>query len=379
MRKIFILFSSILFAILGFSIASIYYLNFYPKNKPAIAQNTEKQTVVYEESVITKSVKNALPSVVTVGIDTVINSSPDYQINPFNPFSPPVQIPGQKQEVNQNIASGFIASSDGLIITNKHVVLDTQASYRIITSDGKKYNVADIYRDPLNDIAILKINSSGLKPLTLGDSSNLQLGQMAIAIGTPLGQFQNTVSLGIVSGLKRGITAGSPYQGSVETLNNVIQTDAPISPGNSGGPLLDSKGEVIGINTAIAEGGQNIGFAIPVNVVKTVLSNFTRNGSSFQQPFLGIRYQMISPQDASSSNTQAGAYVVEVISGSPADHAGIKKGDVITEFAGKKIQGNNSDELSALVLQRKTGETIPVTIIRNGKTSNLQVTLEAAK
>ena len=179
--------------------------------------------------------------------------------------------------MDQNIGSGFIVSPDGLIITSKHVVSDTGATYKIITNDNKTYNVEKIYRDPSNDVAILKINPpSGTKltPLSLGDSTNLTLGQTVIAIGTSLGEFTNTVTSGIVSGLGRGITAGSPFQGYVEKLDNAIQTDAPINPGNSGGPLLNSSGQVIGINTAIAQNGQNIAFAIPVNVIKTVLTRY---------------------------------------------------------------------------------------------------------
>src|SRR3989344_3701139 len=198
---------------------------------------SQKQTVVYEESVITRGVEDSLPSVVTVGISTTINL--------FSPFE---RIPGQQQQVEQNIGSGFITSADGLIITNRHVVSDTSASYQVLTNDNKKYNVEKIYRDSLNDLAILKINATGLKPLKLGDSNNLKLGQLVVAIGTPLGEFTNTVTSGIISGLGRGITAGSPFEGFVEKLDNVIQTDAAISPGNSGGPLLNSKGEVIGVN-----------------------------------------------------------------------------------------------------------------------------------
>src|SRR3990167_3625192 len=236
---------------------------------PNTVNNTiEKQTVVYQESVITKVVEQTLPSVVTVGISKTASSQDLFEIDPFNPFSPLRRVPGQQKKIERNIGSDFIISTDGLIITNKHVVSDTEAVYQILTNDKKKYNVEKIYRDPLNDLAILKINASNFKPLKLGNSSKLKLGQLVIAIGTPLGEFTNTVTSGIISGLGRGITAGSPFEGYVEKLDNVIQTDAAISPGNSGGPLLNSKGEVIGVNAAIAQEGQNIGFAIPVNIVK---------------------------------------------------------------------------------------------------------------
>ena len=177
--------------------------------------------------------------------------------------------------INQDIASGFIVSSNGVIVTSRHAVSDSTLTYSVVTSDNKSYPVVSIYQDPNNDVAVLKINATGLTPVVLGDSSNLELGQTVIAIGDQLGQFPNTVTTGVISGLGRGITAGSPYSNYVENLNNVIQTDAPINPGNSGGPLLNVQGQVIGINTAADVQGQNIAFAIPVNVVKTTLSNYS--------------------------------------------------------------------------------------------------------
>lgn len=338
---------------------------------------TGPQTVVYENSVITQVVKKSLPSVVTVNITTAA-SQPSFQFNPFNPFSQPQPNSGSQQPVNESIGSGFIVTGDGLIVTNKHVVSDTSATYQVITNDGKKYPVTKIYRDPLNDLSILKINALGLTPLPLGDSSNLELGQLVVAIGTPLGQFPNTVTSGIISGLGRGIAAGSPLGGSVEQLDNVIQTDAAISPGNSGGPLLDSAGRVIGINTAIAQGGQNIGFAIPVNVIKTLLQNFQAQGENFQQPFLGVRYTMVNSQDASANGIVPGAYVADVVSGSPAEKAGIQAGDVITAFNGQKIQGTDSQQLTRLILQKKVGDTVTITLWRNGSSLSKQVTLASA-
>lgn len=221
---------------------------------------------------ITSVVATTVPSVVTIKISQQIT---DYSIefDPFNPFSPFSQVP-QTHQQSQNIGSGFIVGANGTIITNKHVVADMSASYSVITSDKKDYHVQKIYRDPQNDIAVLQIAATGLSPITLGDSSHLLLGENVIAIGTPLGEFTNTVTSGIISGLGRGITTGSRYEGYVEKLDNVIQTDAAINPGNSGGPLLTTTGEVIGINTAVAQQGQNIGFAIPVTIVKEVLARY---------------------------------------------------------------------------------------------------------
>jgi len=273
MKKIMFLIIALVFA---FLLGRYIQVNESYASLPQTSSSEVTPQITPEELAIENVVKESLPSVVTVRISTVTTGSA-VQFDPFNPFSTFKTTPRQVQQVNQNIGSGFIVSPDGLIITSKHVVSDTSATYKIITNDNKTYNVEKIYRDPSNDVAILKINPpSGTKltPLSLGDSTNLTLGQTVIAIGTPLGEFTNTVTSGIISGLGRGITAGSPFQGYVEKLDNVIQTDVPINPGNSGGPLLNSSGQVIGINTAIAQNGQNIGFSIPVNVIKMVLARY---------------------------------------------------------------------------------------------------------
>jgi len=374
----------LLLAILIVSIAAIYQkgiikTNFFPFNNiqtPKLSSSSEKKVVVYEESVITKIVEEALPSVVTIGVKKTIATGDFFTIDPFDFFSPFRRIPGQQRKIEQNIGSGFIISDDGLILTNKHVVSDTEATYQVLTYDKKKYDVEKIYRDPLNDLAILKINpKEKLKPLKLGDSSNLKLGQLVIAIGTPLGEFTNTVTSGIISGLGRGITAGSPLEGYVEKLDNVIQTDAAINPGNSGGPLLNSSGEVIGINTAIAAEGQNIGFAIPINVAKELIKNFEKRGGVFERPFLGVRYKMIDRQTALLNDVVEGAYVVEVVKGSPAEKAGIEVEDIITEFDGKKIKGSDDQSLAKLILEKRIGETVSLKVWRNGETITLSVTL----
>lgn len=344
-------------------------------------QEKEKQIVVYEESVITQVVEQSLPSVVTIGINTVISSNDFFTIDPFDPFSPFKRIPGKKEKIEKNIGSGFIISEDGLIITNKHVVSDEEATYQVLTNDKKKFTVEKIYRDPLNDLAILKINpqSKNLKPLKLGDSNNLKLGQMVIAIGTPLGEFTNTVTTGIISGLGRGITAGSPFEGFVEKLDNVIQTDAAINPGNSGGPLLNSKGEVIGVNTAIASEGQNIGFALPVNIVKDLIDNFNKRGGSFEKPFLGVRYQMIDKQTAILNGVVEGAYIIEVVKNSPAEKAGLQEEDIITEFDGKKITSDDTQNLAKLILEKKVGDKVTLKIFRDKKIITKTVVLEKSQ
>lgn len=332
------------------------------------------KTIVSEESVVTNVVSKSIPSVVTVAIKSTTTGG-NFYFDPFNPFGGIQQAPQQQQNINQNIGSGFTVSPDGLIITNKHVVSDTSATYQVLTNDNQKYDVQQIYRDPLNDLAILKINAANLKPLPLGDSANLKLGQISIAIGTPLGEFTNTVTTGIVSGLGRGITAGSPYEGFVEKLDNVIQTSAALSPGNSGGPLLNSSGEVIGVNTAIAQGGQNIAFAIPVNVVKSLLDNFQKRGGSFAMPYLGVRYEMIDRQTAIMNKLPEGAYVESVVTGSPAEKAEIQADDVIVEINGQKISSASGQDLAARAADLQIGQTVDVKLWRSGKEMTLKLTV----
>lgn len=343
-----------------------------------------KVKVVTEESVTINIVKKYGPSVVTVvGKSTAQpqQSSP-FGFSPFPFFGfgsngPSIQQP---QAQSESIGSGFIVTSNGMLVTNKHVVADTTMTYQVITSDGKKYDVRHIYRDPLNDVALLKIDpnqnpAKKLIPLTLGNSSHLQVGQYVVAIGTALGQFRNTVTTGVISGLGRGITAGSPYEGSVEQLSNVIQTDAAINPGNSGGPLFNSSGEVIGVNTAVSQNGQNIGFAIPINVITDALKNYQKNGK-IERPFLGISYSLLSKNTAVINNLPVGAYIQDISQGSPAEKAGLQQGDVITKIDGKQINDNNT--LASVISKDKVGQTISITIYRNNKTQTLQATLEAA-
>ncbi len=225
-----------------------------------------------ENSSIVQAIEKAIPSVVTIkATKTIRTYSLEYDpSNPFRPFRRSSQA--ELEEIEQNIGSGFVVGPQGLVLTNKHVVLDPTISYFVITHDGKEYHVQGMHADPSNDLAILKINATNLTPITLGDSADLKLGETVIAIGTPLGEFTNTVTSGIISGLGRGVTAGSRFEGYVERLDNVIQTDAAINPGNSGGPLINIRGEVIGINTAIAGDAEGIGFAIPVNVINEFLN-----------------------------------------------------------------------------------------------------------
>ena len=252
-------------------------------------------------------------------------------------------------------------------MTNKHVVNDTSLKYSVTTNNGKTYSVQKIYRDPLNDIAIIQINPSDnagntLKPVRMGDSSRLQVGQLAIAIGTALGEFNNTVTTGVISGLGRGITAGSQLEGTVEELSDVIQTDAAINPGNSGGPLLNASGQVIGVNTAVSQSGQNIGFALPINKIKDSINNFNSTGQ-FNRPYLGVAYQVITRDMALRNDLPEGAYIQTVVAGSAADKAGIKVGDIIEKVDGEKLVAGKV-ELSTLIGRKKVGDSMTLVIYR---------------
>ncbi len=342
--------------------------------------------VVSEQSATISDVKKVGPSVVTVEEytppQTLNNNS--FNFGPFQIFGfglPQQQTPQSQAPQVSAIGSGFIVSSDGLIVTSKHVVADpAPATYDVITSTGKKYTVKNIYRDPLNDIAILKIDpnqnpGTTLTPVVMGDSSKLQVGQFVVAIGTALGEFRNTVTTGVISGLGRTVTAGDQFQGYVENLNNVIQTDAAINPGNSGGPLVDSNADVIGINTAIAQNGQNIGFALPINIVKDAITNFNKTGQ-FNRPYLGVTYTTLSQQMALLNDVVQGAYIRSVVAGSPAEKAGIQQGDIIVKFDGEAVTEKN--DLAGIIAKKKPGDTVSITVWRNGKTVDLTATLGTA-
>lgn len=338
---------------------------FFPK-----ISNVVQEKVANNSDGVVGVVKKVGPSVVTVSA-----SAPVRQIIQFSPFGGFTQ--GTQGGTEQDIGSGFVVSSDGLIVTNKHVVADTTLNYKVSTSDGKTYDVKEIKKDPNNDIAVIKINATGLTPVILGDSGNLQVGQFVIAIGTALGEFRNTVTTGVISGLGRGISAGDNLQGYIERLDNVIQTDAAINPGNSGGPLLDSSGQVVGINVAVAQGANNIAFSIPINTVKDALNTFKTTGKFPAKAFLGVEYQLFSKQAALMNNVPQGMYIANVVSGSPAEKAGIQVGDIIYKVDGNSVT-DSSEALSKIIAGKKPGDIISLDIWRNGETQNLKVILNEA-
>jgi S1-C subfamily serine protease len=333
------------------------YLPFVDRFVPQSAQEGTKyveKKVLKEESVVIDVAEKTSPSVVTVSI------SKTEQVPLFGFFG----LRTEQRQIEQDIGSGFVVEQ-GLIVTNRHVVSDQAASYRILTKDEQVYEVQDIYRDPVNDLAILKIDAD-IQPLVLGDSDQIKVGQLAIAIGTALGEYRHTVTTGVISGLGRGVTAGSPLQGYVEELDNVIQTDAAINPGNSGGPLLNSAGQVIGVNVAVAGGAENIGFALPINVVKESLQNFEQTGE-FDRPFLGVEYQIISERSALLNEVPQGAYIRGVVSGSSADQAGLQEGDIITHLDGQRIT-EDGKTIAEIINQKRVGEQIEIEYWQDGET-----------
>lgn len=367
--------------------------------KIAQSQNVQPDTYVslvsYEQAII-DAVKKANPSVVSIIISKDMPVYEQYYTNPFGDMQDPFgffgndfnfQIPQlrqkgtQKQEVGGG--SGFLVSEDGLILTNKHVVSDKQAEYTVLTNDAKKYSAKVLALDPAQDLAIIKIsNADGTKftPLTLGDSSGIQIGQGVIAIGNALGEFRNTVSVGIVSGLSRTISAfGSA--GFSETLEDIIQTDAAINPGNSGGPLLNLRGEVIGINTAVAQGAQSIGFTIPINRAKRDIEQVKKT-NKISYPFLGVRYILVNSDVKEKYNLSVdyGALVLKgdkgepaVTSGSAAEKAGLKEKDLILETNGQKITQDNS--MAKIISNYNPGDKITLKVLRDGKEINIDVVL----
>ncbi len=340
--------------------------NLLGKTPPKVEPNavTQTQKVVSEESVVIDVVKKVSPSVVSIVVEQRL-------FNPFDPFS-------VGRTTQSGIGTGFVISEDGLILTNRHVVADDNERYFVILPDSDvntKIPVSKIYRDPFNDLAIIKIDKTGLKAAELGDSSKLQVGQLVVAIGNALGRFDNTVTKGVISGLGRGVAPIDPSTGIAERLDDLIQTDAAINPGNSGGPLVNSSGQVIGVNTATA-GAENIGFAIPINIAKELIADFKATGK-ISRPFLGVRYTHIAKDVALINEVPEGELIREVVAGSAADKAGIKVGDIIVSADGKKL--TDSTTLATVIRSKKVGQTLNLSVWRDGKMIEVAAVLGEAE
>lgn len=371
------------------------FINSMSRLSPQASPNGQRVAVtpqIGQESSVVDAVKKAKPAVVSIVISKDIPIIERYydenQSDPFNqffgmPFN--FQMPQYRQNGTQQQeiggGSGFLVSSDGLIVTNKHVVSDETADYTVFTNDGKKHTATVVARDPVNDLAVIKIDGTGYPYLQFGNSDQLEAGQSVIAIGNALAQFQNTVSVGVISGLSRSITAGDGT-GSSENLENVIQTDAAINPGNSGGPLLSLDGTVIGVNVAIVQGSQNIGFALPSSIAKNVVESVKKTGK-IVRPYLGVRYVQINADIKQKNNLTVdyGALITRgatrdelaILPGSPADKAGLVENDIILEFDGTKLDDTHS--LSTLTRQKNVGDTITLKILHQGTEKTVQVKL----
>jgi len=323
--------------------------------KQPYAQNFVTQEVVQEESKIVDVVDKVSPAVVSIVVKTV----------DFDFFSGPITD-------ESGIGTGFIVDSGGLIVTNSHVVDNVNGEYSVVLKDGTSYEVDKIHLDQQNDLAILEVTARDLPKVDLGDSDKLKVGQKAIAIGNALGQFQNTVTVGVVSGIGRSITASGGFGLGAKTYESVIQTDAAINPGNSGGPLLNISGQVIGINVATSSGADNISFAIPVNMLKPVLEGFVKEGR-IVKPYLGVSYTMISKEIASIRRLPEGAFVSRVAKDTPADKAGLQRGDIITKFEGKAL--TTAYSLGQAIAKHKVGDEVTLVVDRSGEAKDFKVIL----
>lgn len=327
---------------------------------------TEK-FVLEESSKVTDVAESVSPSVVSI---TASGTGVDFFGRTFQ---------------SKSGGTGFIITSDGLVISNKHVVSDESASYKVVTSDGQSYDAKVLAKDPLNDLAVLKIEASGLRVVELGNSDDLKIGQFVVAIGNALGEFSNSVTTGVISAKERQIQAAAGG-GVVENLSGLLQTDAAINPGNSGGPLVNLAGQVVGINTAIAGNAENIGFAIPINVVKKAIQSVKETGE-IKRPQLGIRYLPITKDFAKLNQLPVdhGALIVRgeqrgelaVVPGSPADKAGLLEDDIVTKINDDEI--NDRTNLVDLLARHEIGEKVTLTVLHKGDIKRVDVVLAELK
>ncbi len=350
-----------------------------PGKNDTVANSTtvQKQVISSESDLVRDIAKNVGAAVVSVNVSSQVTAQ---------------DVFGNAAPVQQEGAgTGVIINTDGTVITNRHVVPAGTTKVSVTLSDGTELTDVDVLgrtndSDPL-DVAFLKIKDTKGKTLIaakIGDSSRVQVGDRVIAIGNALGQFQNTVTSGIISGFGRSIQAGDQSRGSVETLQNLFQTDAAINEGNSGGPLVNTSGEVIGINTAIAGNAQSVGFAIPANDLKGLIASVLKKGK-LERPYLGVRYVAITDSIAYEYNlpVKRGAYVAaanrretSVVAGSPAEKAGLKEKDIITQIDDTKLDEKNS--LISVLGQKNVGDSVKLHILRDGHEQTLTANLDAA-
>ena len=353
-------------------------------NKPQTTVSTvsaegyyQGNSVEFEETSVANIVSKVTPAVVSIICESRTTNIRYYSF--FDYY-------GGGSSTQQSAGTGMIVSSDGYVMTNKHVI-EGATKVQIVTDAGDTYdNVEIVGEDPLNDVAYLKIKGAkDLPTITLGDSKTIAVGQPVLAIGNALGAYQNSVTQGIISGTGRSVTAGDSSGNNTETLTDMLQTDAAINPGNSGGPLVNAAGEVIGINTAVATSANGLGFAIPLSATKGMLSRIMA-GEKAERAYLGLTYLTVTAEVAKEYKLPVshGAYVYNtnsrssaVIEDGPADKAGIKSDDVITKVG--NIEVGRAGSISTLIGEYKVGDKVEITYLRDGKENKTVVTLEAVK
>ncbi len=385
-NKVLLIFSIFLVLLMVFVLGSIigvgYYLGISDNDTDKVIKVVEREDeytpVLDHEKAVINVVEESSSAVVSI----VASKYVERMRFPFEEFFGMGDF-DYEEEVRERLetgeGTGFIISSDGIILTNKHVVRDENAEYSVFLSDGTKYDGEVLGRDPVHDIAILKIEGKSFPTVKIGDSDNIRIGQTAIAIGNALGEFENTVSVGVISGLGRRVVAHR--QSQFEVLDNVVQTDAAINLGNSGGPLLNLNGEVVAVNTATAVHAEGIGFAIPINKAKRAIDGVLEHGE-IVYPFLGVRYIMVNEDIARERGLAVdyGAVIVfggrgqeAIEKGSAAEKVGLKEGDIILKIDGKKITENNP--LSRVIVSYYPGDEVDLTIFREGRKKNISVVL----
>ena len=386
------------------------YLNIFPQPSQEFSEDVSQETEeipepsqyvpqTIQEQAVMEAVQKFSPAVVSIIITKDIPIYEEYYEEPFKDFEeffgPQIKIPQYRQKGTEEKTvgggTGFIISEDGLILTNKHVVNQNDAEYTVITNEGERFSAEVLALDPFQDLAVLKIaeereisgegnlSEKSFPTVKLGNSNFLQIGQSVITIGNALGEFRNTVSVGVISGLGRTVTASGG--GVVETLEDVIQTDAAINKGNSGGPLLNLKGEVIGVNVAMAQDAQSIGFAIPINQAKKSIEQ-VKEGGKIVYPFLGIRYILLNPEISAENNldVESGALIIEgeegepaIIKDSAAEKVGLKEGDIILKVNNKEVSEENS--LAEIIRTYQPGDRIFLEVLRGEEILSLEVVL----
>jgi serine protease Do len=327
------------------------------------ASNGPQSVTISEQSAITNAAQKTGPAIVTIHIRGRTES----------PLG---------DQLVEGVGSGIIYDSDGWILTNRHVVSSANTDLQVELTDGRDFAGTVYGIDTLTDLAIVKIDGRDLPVAPIGDSSNLKAGQLAIAIGSPLGEFTNTVTSGVISALGRDIEVNDEQTGQPRPLRNLIQTDAAINPGNSGGALLDSGGNVIGVNTAVASSAQGIGFAIPIDIAKPIMRQ-ALDGQKLARPWIGIYYDVITPEIAKTDDLPIdygarvsrgeGANGPAVVPDSPADKAGVKTGDIITSVDGRRIDSKQA--LDDILTEYEPGDTVTLEVLREGQTLELDVKL----